>query len=108
MDTLYKSSTLQQDEYYFRSVYDLISGYLESFVEVNLFKNIINRYRPNIRMYNLDKLSKFDPTTIEPLLQLYNQTSRKGSRHSQPVGSPPPTYDELKGHYDLFLSKFPP
>jgi hypothetical protein len=105
-DALYNSGNLQHDEDYLRNVYDLMSGYLESFVEVKLFKNIINRYRPNIRMYNLDKLTKFDSTIIEPVLQLYNQTSRKGSRHSQPMGSPPPKYEELKGHYDLLINKF--
>lgn len=104
---LSESITFQQNEFYLRNVYDLISGYLESYVEIKLFKNVINRYRPNIRMHSLDRLIDFKADSIEPLMRLYNQTSSKGSRHSQPAGVPPPTYDELKEHYGQFLKEFP-
>ena len=100
------SSDLQKDEYYLRNVYDLISGYLESYVEIKIFKNVINRYRPNIRMHSLDRLSTFDVKAIGPVMDLYKQTSRKGARHSQPAGSPSPHYDELQAHFKQFSQKF--
>ena len=106
MTTLSKESELQQDEYFLRNIYDLISGYLESYVEIKLFKNVINRYRPNIRMHSLDKLCDFDAETFMPILELYQQTSRKGSRHSQPTGTPTPTYAELQDHYAQFRESF--
>ena len=106
MTTLSKESELQQDEYFLRNIYDLISGYLESYVEIKLFKNVINRYRPNIRMHSLDKLCDFDAETVMPILELYQQTSRKGSRHSQPTGTPTPTYAELQDHYAQFRESF--
>lgn len=107
MSALSKNPTLQNDEYFLRNVYDIISGYLESYVEIKLFKNVINRYRPNIRMHSLDRIANFNAEAIKPIMALYNQTSRKGSRHSQPAGAPSPTYDELTKHYDQLLKEFP-
>ena len=83
-----------------RNVYDLISGYLETYVEGKIFKNIITRYRPNIRMQSLEKMESIDTDKIKKLMTLYNQTSRKGSRHSQPIGTPPPKYPDLLKHYE--------
>jgi len=90
-----------------RNVYDLISGYLETYVEGKIFKDIITRYRPNIRMYSLDKMETFDFDKIKKLLSLYNQTSRKGSRHSQPTGSPTPKYIDLLKNYEELKNEFP-
>lgn len=90
-----------------RNVYDLISGYLETYVEGKIFKDIITRYRPNIRMHSLDKMDSFDYEKIKKLLSLYNQTSRKGSRHSQPTGSPLPKYAELLKHHEELKMEFP-
>jgi hypothetical protein len=106
IETISNSVTSQLNEYDLRIVYDLMSGYLESYVEIKLFKNIINRYRPNIRMHSLDRMEDINPEEIKSLMELYKQTSRKGSRHSQPVGAPLPVYDELKLHYAQFLEKF--
>jgi len=90
-----------------RNVYDLISGYLETYVEGKIFKNIITRYRPNIRMQSLEKLESIDIDKIKKLITLYNQTSRKGSRHSQPIGSPAPKYSDLMKHYEELKIEFP-
>jgi wobble nucleotide-excising tRNase len=90
-----------------RNVYDLISGYLETYVEGKIFKNIITRYRPNIRMHSLDKMESIDNEKIKKLMSLYNQTSRKGSRHSQPIGSPVPKYPDLIKHYEELKAEFP-
>ncbi len=90
-----------------RNVYDLISGYLETYVEGKIFKDIISRYRPNIRMHSLDKMDSLDYNKIKKILSLYNQTSRKGSRHSQPIGSPKPKYLDLSKHYDELKNDFP-
>ena len=106
MSNLSKNPALQKDEYHLRNVYDIISGYIESYVEIRLFKNVINRYRPNIRMHSLDKLAEFNAEAIKPIMELYNQTSRKGSRHSHPAGAPSPTYDELIKHCDQLRKEF--
>ena len=90
-----------------RNVYDLISGYLETYVEGKIFKNIITRYRPNIRMQSLEKIESLDTEKIKKLMTLYNQTSRKGSRHSQPIGTPPPKYPDLLKHYEELKTEFP-
>jgi hypothetical protein len=94
------------DEFKLRNVYDLISGYLETYVEEKLFKGVISRYRPNIRMHSLSRLKSFDITDIDKILNLYKQTSRKGSRHSQPAGSPSPTLEELNEHFDILKAEF--
>ncbi len=89
-----------------RNIYDLMSGYIESYVEIKIFKNIINRYRPNIRMNSLEKMKDFEDEKLTDLIDLYKQTSRKGSRHSQPVGTQPPKYLELKEHFKILKTNF--
>jgi len=106
MRALSRSPDLQRDEYFVRNVYDLISGYLESYFEQKILLNVINRYRRNLRMDSIDRLLEIDESKLLSLQALYTQTSRKGSRHSQPTGSPPPTYDELRGHFRLMSSDF--
>lgn len=91
-----KKKELQGDVYCIKNLYDLMSGYLESFVEYYVFKDIVSRYRPNIRMHSLDKLSGFDSTQLKTIMQIYEETSRKCSRHSQPAGAPEPTYSDVK------------
>jgi DNA repair exonuclease SbcCD ATPase subunit len=83
------------DEYDLRNVYDLMSGYLEDYVEKVYFKNVISRYRPNIRMQTLGNLKDIDTSVIDNVLKLYKRTSRKGARHSQPLGVKDPQYSEL-------------
>jgi hypothetical protein len=95
------------DEYEIRNIYDLLSGYLESFVEVGIFKSVISRYRPNIRINSLNKV-KWNNNIIKEVILWYNKTSRKGSRHSQPIGIQPPDLDELlrdKEDIDDLVSK---
>jgi wobble nucleotide-excising tRNase len=81
--------------YDIRSVYDLMSGYLEGFIEKVYFKNVISRYRPNIRMNSLVDLKDLDTTIIDNVLKLYEITSRKGNRHDQPGETRRPKYEEL-------------
>ena len=83
------------NEYDMRNVYDLISGYLEDYTEKVYFKNVISRYRPNIRMESLGDLKDLDTSVIDDVLKLYKRTSRRGSRHSQPGGVKKPKYEEL-------------
>ena len=95
------------DEYEIRNIYDLLSGYLESFVEVEIFKSVISRYRPNIRINSLNKV-KWNNDIINEVIRWFNKTSRKGSRHSQPIGIQPPTLDALlkdKKDIDDLVSK---
>jgi len=91
-------SVQEISEFELRNVYDLMSGYIEDYVEIVFFKNVINRYRPNIRMGSLDQLKGLQTDIIDVIMEMYNQTSRKGSRHSQPVGAQPPKYNELVIH----------
>ena len=100
-------SGISIDEYEIKNIYDLLSGYLESFVEVKIFKSVISRYRPNIRIKSLNKV-KWNNTIINEVIRLYNKTSRKGSRHYQPIGIQTPTVDGLlndKKDIDNLVSK---
>ncbi|MEF7439955.1 AAA family ATPase [Paenibacillus lautus] len=99
-------SILDITEYELRNVYDLMSGYLEDYVEQKLLSGIISRYRPNIRMNSVDSLKGIESELIDELCELYEQTSRKGSRHSQPIGAPKPLYEELLSHFELLDLKF--
>ena len=93
---------MDEDEvnvYDLRCIYDLMSGYLETYVELILFKDIIGRFRPNIRMNNLGEMKDFDREKLDELSNLYNQTSRKGSRHSHPIGTQPPNVRDFKGTF---------
>ena len=81
-----------------------MSGCLENYVENKLLNGLIGRYRPNIRMYSLLELKSIDDNVVDKIYDLYNNTSRYGNRHDAPLGSLPPTYDNLKTHYDIFRS----
>jgi len=78
-----------------RAVYDLLSNYIETAVEVSLFKSVVGRYRANIRIQSLRKVD-WDFSVVNQLVSLYNRTSRKGNRHSQPASVPPPTRSDLQ------------
>lgn len=88
-------SASNTDEFDLRNTYDLISGYLEDYVEKIYFKNVISRYRPNIRMHTLGDLKNLNTNIISELLTLYEKASRRCSRHSQPSDVIKPTYSEL-------------
>ncbi len=95
MQELSSKTEEEIDEYDLRNVYDLMSGYLEDYVEKVYFKNVISRYRPNIRMQTLEDLKDLDTSVIDKVLRLYERTSRRGSRHSQPAEVKKPKYPEL-------------
>ena len=94
-------------EYDLKNVYDLMSGYLEDYVELVYFRNIINRFRPNIRMHSLENLKTLDLNIVDPLMKLYKKTSRNGSRHSQPDGIKKPQYKELVEDVSSLKTQFP-
>jgi predicted ATPase len=93
-------------EYELKEIYNIMSGYLESFVEVVLFKEVVTRYRPNIRMNSLDRVKEIDLSIIDDLMNLYNHTSRKCSRHSHPVPVPSPKYNELLNDFKHLRDKY--
>lgn len=95
MEQFEKRDENSVSEYELKNVYDLMSGYLEDYVEIIYFKNVISRYRPNIRMHTLENLKGMDLENIDKITALYKKTSRRGSRHSQPDGTQQPTYTEL-------------
>ena len=95
MNLLSEKDEQDISEYELKEIYNLMSGYLEIFVEVKLFKEVVTRYRPNIRMHSLERIKGTDLSIIDDLMNLYNQTSRKCSRHSQPIPAPAPKYSEL-------------
>lgn len=95
LNSLSKKDEQNISEYELKEIYNLMSGYLESFVEVILFKEVVTRYRANIRMHSLDRIKETDLSIIDDLMNLYNKTSRKCSRHSHPIPTPIPKYSEL-------------
>jgi len=90
-----KLDAKKADQYDIGEIYNLISGYIEEYVEKVYFKNVISRYRPNIRMNSLGDLRKMDITMIDKILKLYEKSSRRGTRHSQPKSVKQPKYTEL-------------
>lgn len=95
LNLLSKKDEQSISEYELKEIYNLMSGYLESFVEVILFKEVVTRYRANIRMHSLDRVKEVDLSIIDDLMNLHNKTSRKCSRHSHPIPTPIPKYSEL-------------
>jgi energy-coupling factor transporter ATP-binding protein EcfA2 len=98
------------DNFEIGNVYDLLSGFLECFVEYKILKNVINRYRSNIRMESLPKI-KWDEGKIAETMRLFHKTSRKGTRHSQPKEEPKPTLSDLledKRALDALIEKSTP
>ena len=93
-------------EHELKEIYNLMSGYLESFVEVMLFKEVVTRYRANIRMHSLDRIKGTDLSIIDDLMNLYNRTSRKCSRHSHPTPTPAPKYNELLNDFKHLKDKY--
>lgn len=77
-------------------VYDIMSGYIEEYVEKILLGNVVSRYRANIQMGNILEIN-LNPADILHLIdELYEKTSRYGNRHAKPDNTPEPTFDELK------------
>jgi len=87
-------------------VYDLMSGYIESYVEKVLFNNVVSRYRSNVRMNALAALPDISKEKIRGISTLYEHTSRRGTRHSQPGEIPEATYDQLTTDYKLLKTDF--
>jgi len=88
------------NEYEIKGIYDLISGFLEDFVEKVYFKNIISRFRPNIMMNSLSRLEYMDTSRISQISDFYEKTSRMCSRHSQPEDVEKPTLSGLVADFD--------
>lgn len=89
-----------------RTVYSLMSGYLEDFVEKVIMKNVISRYRPNIRMSTVEDLGEINKEKLRKASALYSKTSRYGSRHSQPLQQPPPIIAKLSADFLEFDQEF--
>ena len=106
LNSLSKKDEQNISEYELKEIYNLMSGYLESFVEVILFKEVVTRYRANIRMHSLDRVKGTDFSIIDDLMNLYNQTSRKCSRHSHPTPTPAPKYNELLNDFKHLKDKY--
>jgi wobble nucleotide-excising tRNase len=106
MQELSSKTQEEIDEYDLRNVYDLMSGYLEDYVEKVYFKNIISRYRPNIRMQTLGDLKDLDTSVIDKVIKLYEKTSRRVARHSQPADVRKPQYPELVDDVKELKEKF--
>lgn len=106
MGILAKKDLERINKYEMGSVYCLISRYLEEYVMKIYFKNVISRYRPNIRMDSLDKLSNLETSKIKEILTIYKKTNRKCTRHSQPEGVKDPIYDELKGDVKTLFKNY--
>lgn len=94
------------DELDMRNTYDLISGYLESYIEKVLFNNVVSRFRPNIRVESLSSLSPIDSTIVRDLSDLYNRTSRLGSRHSTISMTKRPSYTKLEEDIKIIEGKY--
>ena len=85
-------------------VYDLISGYIESYVEKVLFNNVVSRYRSNVRMNALAALPNISKETIRDLSTLTPRTHEQkgyaplsaGRRYLRLL------YEQLTTDYNLY------
>ena len=57
-------------------------------------------------MHTLDDLKDLDTGIIDDVLKLYGQTSRRGSRHSQPGEVKKPDYSELVNDVEELKQNF--
>ncbi|PIZ78880.1 MAG: hypothetical protein COY01_02890 [Candidatus Pacebacteria bacterium CG_4_10_14_0_2_um_filter_40_20] len=87
------------------AVYDLMSGYIEEYVEKKLLCNVVSRYRANIRMTGLSGLSEISGEKLKVITELYDNTSRGGNRHDNPEDAAKPTYDQLKADIVTLVEK---
>ncbi len=87
------------------AVYDLISGYIEEYVEKILFNNVVSRYRANIRMTSLSSIENISEDKIKIISAIYENASRNGNRHDSPTETPEPNYSELVSDYSLLKEK---
>ncbi len=87
-------------------VYDLMSNYLEDYVEKIMFAGIVSRYRANLRMSSLSLLPEMPKDKVKELNDLFDKTSRKGNRHNQTDEEPEPTYAGLVQDYKDLKEKF--
>jgi len=96
INTKLKNGEKIEDDY-IRSIYSLISGYLEFIFESKFLKDVVSRFRMNIRMASIDKIPEnMSNDNCQKLTKLYNNGSKYVSRHANPslveaVYSPNPT-----------------
>jgi len=57
-------------------------------------------------MNSLGRVKGTDLSIIDDLMNLYNKTSRKCSRHSQPTPTPAPKYNELLNDFKHLKDKY--
>jgi len=93
-------------EFAIRGVYDIMSGYMETWVEKVLLQDVVTRYRPNIRMDSLRRLENINLTLISKAHAFYERTSRNCLRHSQHDSVPNPTFDSLLNDFKEFQTNF--
>ena len=89
-------------------LYDEMSGYLEDYVEKVVFKDIVGRYRRNIRMDSLITMKPEDLAVIGDIASLHQRTSQYCNRHSQPLAVPDPKLEKLLNDLKEVETKFAP
>lgn len=87
--------------------YNLISRYLEYYLEQKMLLNILNRHRAHMRMNNLPNLTIDDETKLA-VSTIYRRTSRKGNRHSQPLEVTDATMAQLEADMTKITSTLTP
>jgi wobble nucleotide-excising tRNase len=98
-------STTSPDTIKIGAVYDLMSGYIEEYVEKKLLCNVVSRYRANIRMTGLSGLSAISDEKLKVITELYENTSRGGNRHAKPEDAAQTTYQQLKDDVDTLIKQ---
>ena len=87
------------------AIYDLMSGYIEEYVEKRLLCNIVSRYRANIRMTGLLGLSEISDEKLKVISEVYESASRGGNRHDNPEDTADPTYVQLKKDVETLVKE---
>jgi len=89
----------------YRTAYDMISGYLEDYIENVMLADVVCRYRNLIRVSKLTSIN-YEIEKASKLKDIYDNASDKGFRHSHPIGVQPPSKNELLRDFDIIKENF--
>ena len=93
----------EERETYVREAYSSIRSWCELFVEQDMLAKVTERYQPNVRMTNLDRIKvSILGTTIETVTSVFGDACGYIEAHSQalPTLGVAPTLSQLQGDWE--------
>jgi len=81
------------------SIYESMNDYLEHFLEVFFLKNILNQFRPSVRLGTLNRLTEIAPDKVERIEEDLQALRENQSEDLQTADQPGETLQELLRHF---------